>query len=89
MKSVGRILGVGLIRVYQGATATRLPCCRFSPSCSHYGAEAIETHGLIRGGWLTLRRIGRCRPGGGFGYDPVPAPSVALSGPYIAIAEER
>ena len=46
--------------------------CRFQPTCSAYALEALEHHGAIRGSWLTLRRIGRCRPGGGDGYDPVP-----------------
>lgn len=46
--------------------------CKFYPSCSHYGLEAVERHGLKRGGWLSLRRILRCRPGVFGGYDPVP-----------------
>ncbi|HYD32300.1 MAG TPA: membrane protein insertion efficiency factor YidD [Azospirillaceae bacterium] len=46
--------------------------CRFLPTCSRYGLEAIAKHGAVRGGWLTLRRIGRCHPWGGSGYDPVP-----------------
>lgn len=46
--------------------------CRFAPSCSRYGLEALERHGAIRGSWLTTRRILRCHPWGGSGDDPVP-----------------
>ena len=46
--------------------------CRFSPSCSHYAVEALTTHGAMRGSYLVLRRLLRCHPLGGFGYDPVP-----------------
>jgi putative membrane protein insertion efficiency factor len=46
--------------------------CRFQPTCSSYALEALERHGAVKGGWLALRRILRCRPGGGSGYDPVP-----------------
>jgi putative membrane protein insertion efficiency factor len=62
----------GAIRVYQGVTAGRLSPCRFVPSCSTYAIEAIEQHGAARGSWLALRRLGRCRPLGGRGFDPVP-----------------
>ena len=48
--------------------------CRFHPTCSAFAIEAIQTHGALRGGWMALRRIGRCRPGGPTGYDPVPLP---------------
>ncbi|CAO3405840.1 membrane protein insertion efficiency factor YidD [Azospirillum largimobile] len=46
--------------------------CRFQPTCSCYAIESLEKHGAIRGGWLTLRRLGRCHPWGGSGWDPVP-----------------
>lgn len=46
--------------------------CRFQPTCSAYALEALQRHGAIRGGWLALRRIGRCHPWGGQGFDPVP-----------------
>ena len=46
--------------------------CRFQPTCSAYALEALERHGGLRGSWLTARRLLRCRPGGGHGYDPVP-----------------
>jgi putative membrane protein insertion efficiency factor len=62
-----------LIRFYQGAISPYLmPSCRFSPSCSAYGIDAIVKHGPFRGGWMALKRIGRCNPWGGSGYDPVP-----------------
>jgi len=62
-----------LIRIYQGVISPYLmPACRFTPSCSAYGVEAIHRHGPFRGGWLTLKRISRCHPWGGSGYDPVP-----------------
>lgn len=48
--------------------------CRFTPTCSAYALEALETHGAFRGSWLTLRRIARCNPWGGCGYDPVEKP---------------
>jgi putative membrane protein insertion efficiency factor len=63
----------GLFRLYQLALSPLLPpTCRFSPSCSHYGIEALKRHGLLAGLWLTACRIGRCHPWGGSGFDPVP-----------------
>jgi putative membrane protein insertion efficiency factor len=46
--------------------------CRFVPSCSEYALTAIQKHGPLKGGWLAMKRIGRCHPWGGQGYDPVP-----------------
>lgn len=63
------------IETYQRAFEGRLSPCRFFPSCSEYGHEAIEVHGAWRGGWLTVRRLSRCRPLGPSGFDPVPLPS--------------
>jgi putative membrane protein insertion efficiency factor len=62
-----------LIRGYQLAISPLLgPSCRFYPSCSHYAIEAIETHGAVRGSWLTIKRISRCHPWHEGGFDPVP-----------------
>ena len=62
------------IRLDHTAREGRPSPCRFWPTCSHYGYEAIETHGAARGAWLTLRRLLRCRPFGPSGVDPVPDP---------------
>lgn len=62
-----------LIRFYQGAISPLFPAtCRYTPTCSEYGVEAIKKHGPFKGGWLTIKRIGSCHPLGGSGYDPVP-----------------
>jgi putative membrane protein insertion efficiency factor len=50
------------------------PACRFEPSCSSYALEAVDRHGAAKGSWLALKRLGRCHPWGGSGYDPVPDP---------------
>lgn len=70
---------IALIHVYQGVASVFPKVCRFEPSCSNYGLEAVRVHGAATGGWLTLKRILRCRPGGGFGVDPVP-PAGAVHG---------
>ncbi len=67
-----RIL-IGAVRLYQTAVSPWLPAsCRYHPTCSAYAVEALKRHGAVRGSWLTLRRLGRCHPWGGHGYDPVP-----------------
>ena len=64
---------IGIIKVYQTTISPFFPAtCRYTPTCSEYGVEAIKKHGAVKGGWLTLKRIGSCHPWGGNGYDPVP-----------------
>jgi uncharacterized protein len=71
---IPRLTITTMIRGYQLFVAPILPpSCRFYPSCSHYAAEAVERYGLRRGSILVLRRLLRCHPWGGSGYDPVPA----------------
>ena len=67
---MGRFL-IRLIRGYQRVSRTLPPVCRYWPSCSEYAAQAIEKYGPWRGGWMALRRIGRCHPFHPGGYDPV------------------
>lgn len=73
---VSRLLAqplVGLVKLYRLAISPWLGGnCRFQPTCSTYAIEALQTHGVLRGTWLAARRIGRCHPWGGSGYDPVP-----------------
>ncbi|MEO0545878.1 MAG: membrane protein insertion efficiency factor YidD [Pseudomonadota bacterium] len=76
-KTPGRLFGVGLIRFYQLTLSGFVGnSCRHIPTCSEYGYEAIARHGLLRGGWLTAKRVARCGPfkrlGATHGHDPVP-----------------
>ena len=62
-----------LVKIYQGVLSPYLPnACRYTPTCSQYMIEAITKHGALRGGWMGLKRFGRCHPWGGHGVDPVP-----------------
>jgi putative membrane protein insertion efficiency factor len=71
---LGRFL-IGVVRAYQVVVSPWLPpSCRYTPTCSAYAIEALRAHGAGRGSWLALRRIGRCHPWGGHGFDPVPPP---------------
>lgn len=76
--AAGRVPGLAIramIRAYQLLVAPILgPSCRYYPSCSHYAAEAVLRHGAWRGSLLAARRLLRCHPWGGSGYDPVPPP---------------
>ncbi len=73
MSVVSRLLSAA-IRLYQVAISPYMAMrCRFQPTCSCYAREAITRHGALAGGWMGLRRIARCHPWGGEGYDPVPS----------------
>jgi putative membrane protein insertion efficiency factor len=61
------------IKIYQATISPFFPAaCRYNPSCSHYAVEAIKKYGPVKGWWLAMKRIARCHPWGGSGYDPVP-----------------
>ena len=69
---------IGLVGLYRSwISPLTPPSCRFTPTCSAYAMEALERHGAIRGSWLSVRRILRCHPWGGSGFDPVPGESDA------------
>ncbi|HLF18351.1 MAG TPA: membrane protein insertion efficiency factor YidD [Candidatus Omnitrophota bacterium] len=62
-----------IIGIYQRLISPLFPMnCRHIPSCSQYAKEAIDAHGIINGGWMSVKRIGRCHPWGSYGFDPVP-----------------
>lgn len=68
-----KYLLVGLIRLYQIGISPYLPkSCRYHPTCSQYGIEALKEYGALKGTWLTIKRISRCHPWSEGGYDPVP-----------------
>lgn len=76
MKKIAQLpanLMILLIRIYQITLSPFIGRnCRYTPTCSNYGIEAIKKYGAIKGGWLTIKRILSCNPWGGSGYDPVP-----------------
>jgi putative membrane protein insertion efficiency factor len=75
---------LGLIRAYQLLLSPLLgPACRFIPSCSEYAAECVRRHGALRGSWYSARRVCRCHPFGGSGYDPPPESRIP-EGPNVA-----
>jgi hypothetical protein len=79
-----------IVRLYQVAISPWTPpACRFTPTCSAYAIGAIERHGALRGGWVALRRLGRCHPFGGQGYDPVPGEHDAPASADRAIEPDR
>ena len=83
-------IAMACIRAYQYGISPLLPgSCRFVPSCSHYGLEAFRIHGVIAGGYLTLRRLLRCHPWGGYGFDPVPPGKGVLDASSAASASDR
>ena len=89
-----RILGwIGIVpvRAYQWFISPMLPpSCRYEPTCSAYAIEAFQRHGLLRGSFLTARRLLRCHPWGGSGYDPVPGADEHCSHHHhIAVADRR
>lgn len=73
MSGALKYLLIMLIKVYKYSISPLLPAaCRYAPTCSEYGMEAIQKYGVCKGGWLTLKRFASCNPWGGSGYDPVP-----------------
>src|SRR3954454_14847613 len=80
-----RYVATLLIRIYQWTVSPLLgPTCRFHPSCSNYALEAINRFGMLRGGWLTVKRLGRCHPWHPGGFDPVPLVSGAPGASVMA-----
>lgn len=74
LKTIPRWLILGLIRLYQLVFSPYVPpnTCRFYPSCSHYGYQAVYKYGALKGSWMAVKRVVRCNPFNPGGYDPVP-----------------
>lgn len=76
MGTIGKALAwplLGLVWIYRFIISPLVGAnCRYQPTCSAYADEALRTYGAFKGGWLALKRVGRCHPWGGSGYDPVP-----------------
>ena len=72
MNEAAKFVVLQLLRAYKVLISPALPvACRYVPTCSEYAMEAIDRYGVLRGGWMAVRRIMRCHPFGGSGYDPV------------------
>ena len=88
-KKIATQLLLAPVYFYRFAISPLLPpSCRYTPTCSQYTIEALKTHGPLRGTYLSVRRIIRCNPWGGSGYDPVPAPRNKAEGEKSAKAEQ-
>lgn len=73
MKKAIKWLLIGFVKLYQAMLSPLLPiACRYHPTCSEYAIQAIQEHGVWKGFYLAIKRISRCHPWGGKGYDPVP-----------------
>lgn len=74
LSNIPRLLLLAIIRFYQGTISKAIPSdtCRFYPTCSHYGYQAVFKYGVIKGGWMAFTRVLRCNPFNPGGYDPVP-----------------
>ena len=73
MKRIFSLLLIIPIKIYQIIISPLLgPSCRFTPTCSQYAVEAIQKYGPVKGSWISIKRIIKCHPWGGSGYDPVP-----------------
>ena len=74
LKTIASFPFIALIKIYQWGISPLLgpSKCRYTPTCSHYALQAFKKYGPLKGFWLSLKRISRCHPWGGHGYDPVP-----------------
>jgi putative membrane protein insertion efficiency factor len=89
-RSILAVVFLAIVRLYQiGISPLLGPRCRFQPTCSSYAAEAILRFGALKGGWLAIKRIGKCHPWGGFGYDPVPQGGSVSAGTCTKIDHEK
>ncbi len=87
MNQISKAAVLILLRTYKYAVSPMFsPACRYVPTCSEYATEAVEHYGVLRGGWMSLKRVLRCHPLAKSGYDPVPKDSAA-TGRCLSAAE--